>query len=181
MPLIHLSKSDGSYDRMKNGWREQCEAADEEFEFWAQGTFDVMDQLVADPLAVSPSRQSGVYAAQQGDDLPGAICMANWVRSLAGYAEPVLRVRLITMSPAIDLGQFAPAEAKNLYVSNLTELFSGILELSQGVMAANEIKFHLGSPEDYNFFKVVTPELSRFSGFSRVEMKGTWLYITVAP
>jgi hypothetical protein len=179
MPLVQLLSSDGSYDRMKIGWREQCEAAGEDFEFWAQVNLNVMDQIVADRSAATAHSRSGVYAVQKGDDLPETICLANWVRGLPGQPEPVLRVRLVTMSPAIDFG--TAAEAKSLYVGNLAELFFGIIELSQGVMAANEIKFHLGSPEDYNFFRFVTPELSKFSGFSRVEMKGTWLYITVAP
>lgn len=98
MPLVQLSDSDGSYDRMKTGWREQCEEAGEEFEFFAQGTF-----LVLDPLAARPERRAGIFGFQRGDDLPEIICQANCT-PLPGHPEPVLRVRMVTMSPALDFG-----------------------------------------------------------------------------
>jgi hypothetical protein len=177
MPLVQLLGSNGTYDQMKAGWREQCEAAGEEFEFYAQGTFLVLDPLVVDPSALTGHSRSAVYGIQRGD-VPEIICLANWVRGLPGQPEPVLRVRLLTMSPAIDFG--TAADAKSRYVDNLADLFYGIIELSQGDMPAGEIKIHLRSPEDFNFFRIASRELADFAGFSRVEMKGAWLYISVA-
>lgn len=45
-------------------------------------------------------------------------------------------------------------------------------------MQAKEIKFHLRSPQDYDFFRAVRPSLAKISRFESVEMKGAWLYIT---
>lgn len=175
MSLVKLSGSDGSYARLKNGWREQCEEAGEEAEFYAQGTFIVLDQLAA-----KPERRSAILGVQRGDDLPEIICQANCT-PLPGHPEPVLRVRMVTMSPALDFG-IAPGDQKSRYVENLVDLFFGIVELSQSVdgdeMRAKEIKFHLRSPQDYDFFRAVRPQLAKISQFESVEMKGAWLYIT---
>jgi hypothetical protein len=175
MPLVQLLKSNGTYDRMKTGWREQCEAAGEEFQLYAQGTFLVLDQL-----AVSPERRAGIFGVQKGDDLPEIICQANCT-PLPGHPEPVLRVRMVTMSPELDFGT-TPDDPIGRYVENLVALFFGIVELSQearnGDMQAREIKFHLRSPQDFDFFRAVRPELAKISRFESVEMKGAWLYIT---
>lgn len=175
MPLIQLLGSDGSYARLKDGWREQCQQAEEEFRFYAQGTF-----LVLDELAEFPEKRSGIFAVQRGDDLPEIICQANCT-PLPGHPEPVLRVRMVTMAPALDFGT-VPGDPVTRYVENLVELFYGIVELSQGHvhenMHAQEIKFHLRSPQDYDFFRAVRPTLAKISQFESVEMKGAWLYIT---
>jgi hypothetical protein len=174
MSLVQLLGSDGSYDRMKTGWREQCEAAGEEFEFYAQGTF-----LVFDPLAAHPERRAGIFGFQRGDDLPEIICQANCT-PLPGHPEPILRVRMVTMSPSLDFG--TATDATNRYIENLVELFFGIVELSQShtvaEMNAREIKFHLRSPQDFAFFRAVSGSLAKISQFESVEMKGAWLYIT---
>jgi hypothetical protein len=168
MPLIQLLGSNGTYDRMKTGWRQQCEAAGEEFEFYAQGTF-----LVLDPLAARPERRAGIFAFQRGDDLPEIICQANCT-PLPGHPEPVLRVRMVTMSPSLDFG--TATDPTNRYIENLVELFFGIVELSQShddrEMNARDIKFHLRSPQDFAFFRAVSGSLAKISHFESVEMKG---------
>jgi hypothetical protein len=178
MSLVQLLGSNGSYARLKDGWREQCELADEEFQFYAQGTFLVLDQLAA-----TPERRAGIFGVQKGDNLPEIICQANCT-PLPGHPEPVLRVRMVTMSPELDFGT-QPGDPIGRYVENLVELFVGIVTLSQDLnhedMIAREIKFHLRSPQDYAFFRAVRPELAKISHFESVEMKGAWLYITRAP
>lgn len=83
MSLVQLLSLDGSYTRMKNGWRDQCEQAGEEFGLYAQGTF-----LVLDPLAANPEQRAGIFAVQRGDELPEIICQANCT-PLPGHPEPV--------------------------------------------------------------------------------------------
>lgn len=172
MPLVQLLGSNGTYDRMKTGWREQCLAAGELFEDYAQGTFLVLDQLAA-----NPERRAGIYGVQRGDDLPEIICQANCT-PLPGHPEPVLRIRMVTMSPALDFG--TASDTTNRYIENLVDLFFGIIELSQGDMEAKEIKFHLRSPEDFSFFRAVRGQLAKISRFESVEMHGAWLYVTRA-
>ena len=177
MPLVQLEGSNGTYARLKDGWREQCEEAGEEFEFYAQGTFLVLDQLAA-----HPERRAGIFGVQRGDDLPEVICQANCT-PLPGHPEPVLRVRMVTMSPALDFGT-TPDDPAGRYIENLVDLFFGIVELSQehadAGMHAKDIKFHLRSPQDYDFFRAVRPSLAKIARFDKVEMKGAWLYITRA-
>jgi hypothetical protein len=172
MTFIQLSSSDGSYTRLKTGWREE---AGEEFQYYAQGTFLVLDQLAA-----NPERRAGIFGVQRGDDLPEIICQANCT-PLPGHPDPVLRVRMVTMSPALDFGT-TPDDSTGRYVENLVDLFFGIVQLSQrdngADMQAREIKFHLRSPQDFAFFRAVRPQLARISHFESVEMKGAWLYIT---
>lgn len=174
MPLIQLVESDGSYQRLKTGWQIQCQQAGEEFEDFARGTF-----LVLDELAAKPEKRAGIFAVQRGEALPEIVCQANCT-PLPGHPEPVLRVRMVTMSPALDFG--TGDDSVNQYIDTLIELFYGVIELSQSVdrpeMNAKEIKFHLRSPEDYAFFRGAVGHLAGAARFERVEMKGAWLYIT---
>lgn len=170
MPLVQLLGSDGSYDRMKESWQQQCEAAGEDFSLYAQGTFIVLDQLAA-----VPERRSGIFALERAD--VEAICQVNCT-PLPGHPEPVLRVRMVTMSPNLDFGVL-PVDR---YIDNLVDLFFGIVEISQehenAFLRAQELKIHLRSPQDYDLFRAARPTLARFSGFKSVEMKGAWLYVT---
>jgi hypothetical protein len=168
MPLIQLHKTDGSWARLKTGWEEQCQAVDEDFGQYAQGTFLVLNQL-----AEAPERKAGIFAVQRGDDIADVICQVN-TTPLPGHPEPVMRVRMVTVSPAIDFGTFDVSR----YIDTLADLFIGITELSQqGELAANEFKLHLRSPEDFNFFRVVSRTLSKLSHFSDVRMHGAWLHV----
>ncbi|HWM83709.1 MAG TPA: hypothetical protein VNQ56_16745 [Pseudolabrys sp.] len=171
MSLVQLLNSDGSYNRLKTGWRQQCEDVGEDFDLYAQGTFLVLDQLAA-----KPEERAGIFAVQKGDDLAAVICQANCT-PLPGHPEPVLRVRMVTVSPELDFGTLATT----VYIDCLVDLFFGIIELSQGVMIAREIKLHLRSPEDFNFFRAVRGSLAKISRFESVEMRGAWLYVTRAP
>jgi hypothetical protein len=72
MPLVQLNNADKSWPRLKAGWREQCRAANEDFDQYAQGTFIVLNQL-----ADSPERRAGIYAVQRGDEIADVICQAN--------------------------------------------------------------------------------------------------------
>ena len=97
-----------------------------------------------DELAEKPERKAGIFAVQRGDEVPDVICQVN-TTPLPGHPEPVLRVRLVTVCPAIDFGTFDMSR----YIETLADLFFGIVELSQGdELAANEFKLHLrGSKE----------------------------------
>lgn len=168
MAFIQLSASNGSWNRLKRAWAQQCEAANEEFDQWAVGTF-----LVLDDLAAKPEASAGIFAVQRGDEAPDLICQVNCT-PLPGHPEPVVRVRMVTVSPEIDFGHTPPAK----YIETLADLFFGIVELSQqGKMAAGEFKLHLRSPEDFNFFRVASRHLSKLGPFESVAMHGAWLHV----
>jgi hypothetical protein len=171
MPFIQLHKTDGSWARLKAGWKEQCNVVDEEFDLYARGTFIVLDEL-----ADKPERKAGIFAVQRGDEIPDVICQVN-TTPLPGHPEPVLRVRMVTVCPSIDFGTFAESQ----YVETLADLFFGIVELSQeGALAASEFKLHLRSPEDFKFFRAVSRQLSKMTAFSKVTMHGAWLHVSKA-
>jgi hypothetical protein len=168
MTLVQLHKENGSWGRLKTAWEEQCTAIGEDFHLFAQGTFIVLNQL-----ADAPEKKSGIFAVQRGDDAPDVICQVN-TTPLPGHPEPVMRVRMVTVSPAIDFGTFD----KSRYIETLADLFLGIVELSQqGDLAADEFKMHLRSPEDFNFFRAVAKTLSKLSDFSEVSIHGAWLHV----
>lgn len=168
MSFVQLSDSDGSWGKLKHAWGEQCAQNDEDFELFAQGTF-----LVLDKLAATAERRAGIFGVQRGDEAPDVICQAN-TTPLPGHPEPVLRVRMVTVCPDIDFGVFD----KSKYVETLSDLFFGIVELSQqGEMAANEFKLHLRSPEDFNFFRALSNPLSKIGGFGQVSVHGAWLHV----
>jgi hypothetical protein len=169
MSLIQLHKANGSWARLKAGWKMQCIDAGEDFGLYARGTFIVLDEL-----ADKPERKAGIFAVQRGDEIPDVICQVN-TTPLPGHPEPVLRVRMVTVCPAIDFGTFD----QHRYVETLADLFFGIVELSQqGELAADEFKLHLRSPEDFNFFRAVSRSLSKLSQFSDVQMHGAWLHVS---
>lgn len=171
MPLIQLHKHDGSWNRLKAGWKAQCEAEKEDFALYARGTFITLEEL-----AEKPEKKAGIFAVQRGDEIPDVICQVN-TTPLPGHPDPVLRVRAVTVSPAIDFGTFDTAR----YAETLADLFFGIVELSQqGELAANEFKLHLRSPGDFDFFRAVKAPLSKLSVFSEVQMHGAWLHVSKA-
>lgn len=168
MALVELRDVDGTWERLKRGWGDQCQEVGEDFDLYAQGTFAVLNAL-----AGKPEDRAGIYAVQRGDNPADLICQVNCT-PLPGHPEPVLRVRMVTVSPAIDFGQ----TLSSLYVETLAELFTGIVELSQGdIMRCAEFKLHLRSPEDHNFFRATSRLLTQLGQFERVSMHGAWLHV----
>lgn len=167
MQLIQLSQSDGSWPRLREDWAAQCIEVGEEPEQYARGTM-----LVLDELAAKPERRSGIFGVQKGDGAPEIICQIN-TTPLPAHPEPVMRIRMVTVCPHIDFGIIDKAG----YIDAISELFFRIVAMEHPDLAAKEVKFHLRSPEDFNFFRAVRAPLSKLSWFDSVEMHGAWLYI----
>ena len=167
MSIIQLGDHNGSWSALKDAWKAQCESAGEDFSIFAQGTFMVLDQLAA-----KPEQRAGIYAVLNAEGVPNVICQVNCT-ALPQHPEPIIRVRMVTVCPDMDFGILGIDQ----YIDMMIDLFSGILELSE-TMATNEVKFHLKSPEDFNFFKGLEGPLSKLERFEKVEMHGAWLYVT---
>jgi hypothetical protein len=60
----------------------------------------------------------------------------------------------------------------------MVELFFGLVELSDGPMAAERIKFHLRSLADKPLFAAINAPLPRGKLFQQVEVRGMWMYLT---
>jgi hypothetical protein len=167
MPLTRLSAKDGTWDGLKQAWRAECEKFGEDFDNYALGTFAILD-----PLALEHSKKAGIFGLPDGGSI-SALCQANCT-PLPGHPKPVLRVRFMTFSPRFDFGDLEVTD----YARVLVGMFFGIIALSQRVMAAKEVKFHLRSLADRQFFAALETPLSKVSSFKRVEVQGMWLYVT---
>lgn len=167
MSLVKLCGSDGSWQKVKAEWEEACKKYDEDF-----SNFGIASLPVLDALAETPEKAARICGFQDNTG-HAAVCQAN-VTPLPGYVGPVLRVRMITLSPNYDFGEY-PIDA---YAQVLGGLFAGILALSQGDMKADHIKFHVRSPADFQFFRTFQAVLAEQKAFSSVKMQGAWLYVT---
>jgi hypothetical protein len=168
MSIIQLGDHDGSWRALKDAWKAQCDSAGEDFSIFAQGTFMVLDQLAA-----RPEQRAGIYAVLNADGVPNVICQVNYT-PLPQHPEPIIRVRMVTVCPDMDFGVLGIDQ----YVDMMVNLFYGIWELSEAIMTTNEIKFHLKSPEDFQFFRSLRVPLAKTKQFEKVEMQGAWLYVT---
>lgn len=167
--LKKLQMNDGTWPEFVLDWQAQCEKAGEDFAAYAVGSFDVLSGL-----ATAPEPDAGVYALKKGGT-HDAICQANCT-GLPGYDGPVLRVRMMLLSPDFDFG-VKPIEQ---YGSTLINMFLGIYILSETEMMARHIKFHLKSPNDRSFFAAIGERLNGEEQFEKVEVRGSWLYVTKA-
>lgn len=165
--LKKLGMKDGSWPAFVLDWEAQCERAGEDFASYAVGSFDVLSGL-----ATAPEKNAGVYALVR-DGSHQAICQANCT-PLPGHDGPVLRVRMMLLSPEFDFG-VKPIEQ---YGPTLVHMFLGIWTLSETEMKSRHIKFHLRSPADRDFFASIGATLNGHEAFEKVELSGAWLYVT---
>src|SRR5262245_11228567 len=117
--LKALSEKDGTWQALKEHWREQCAKYGEDFESFGMATFAVLD-----PLAAEGHRKAAVYGYMQADECQ-MICEVNHTY-LPGYDDKVLRVRNITYSPKLDF-EDRPVDD---YAKALVGLFAGVVHLS---------------------------------------------------
>lgn len=165
--LTRLSGADGSWARFKDDWRAQCANYGEDFDLYASGAFTVLDDLAA-----NPEPRSGIFALVRNGKF-AAVCQAN-VTPLPGYDGPVLRIRMMLLSPDYDFGEISVDE----YAIVLIDMFSGVMELSHTDMPARHVKFHLRSPADRQFFAALGRHLDASPALESVQMRGGWLYVT---
>jgi hypothetical protein len=169
MQLNPLSDEDGSWAALKSTWRKECLLHSEDFDSYAQGTFSVLD-----PLAAQGHARAGIYGLDVNGSV-GVFCHAN--RTTLPHSGPGLRVRFTTFAPRYDCGDFD----ENEYARLIVELFFGVVELSNGPMEAEHIKFHLRSLADKSFFAALHHfTLPEGKLFQRVEFRGMWMLVTKA-
>lgn len=168
MALLKLQKAGGTWQRMLDEWSRQCEQYGETLENYAIASLPVLEAL-----AGNPEQRAGVYAVESDGEI-GAICQLNCT-PLPGYPSPVLRVRMLTVSPKYDFGDLTISEYGDL----LVDAFGGVFEMSfSEPMTAKYINFHLRSPSDRPFFQAIGHGLERTTAFEAVKMAGSWLYVT---
>lgn len=165
--LTQLNEADGSWERFQRDWRTQCEAHGEDFEEYASGSMAVLDVL-----ARNPEPKAGVFALEQEGSF-SAVCQAN-VAMLPGIDGPVLRIRMMILSPDYDLG----VKSVDEYAQAIVRLLLGAISLSAANYPARHVKFHMRSPGDRAFFTAIGNSLGTTPVFESVQVRGGWLYIT---
>jgi len=165
--IVRLKNDDESWAEFKADWEAQCAAYGEEFSSFAEGTFAVVADLLNESGA-----NSGLFAIK-GDEGHVSMCQLNRA-SIPGYSSPVLRVRFMTLSPEFDFGDKSVEDYSDVLVAT----FAAVLAVSNTVMEARHIKFHLRSPADRQFFALLGKGLSDSDMFHSVHVRGAWLYVT---
>lgn len=166
--MLKIQIIDGTWQQLIDDWAAQCRMYGEDFETYAIATMPVLENLAA-----NPERNAGVYAVERDDHI-GAVCQLNRT-ALPGYEAPVLRVRLLTVSPRYDFGDISISDYGDLLVATLTGVIGMSFDLA---FEARHINFHLRSPSDRPFFQALGTGLDRTDVFHAVKMAGSWLYIT---
>jgi hypothetical protein len=160
MRLLPITES--SWRTIRAQWKRRVEGAGEDFSTYALTAFASLDPGSPDP------GKSGLYALYDGEEVH-AFCQVNRLL-MSRFPSPVLRARLVTVSPIYDLGQENPEG----YAQTLVALFSGVIWLSRETLSSDHIRFLLRSPGDAQFFaalQIATP-LSPFSEFA---IHGAWI------
>lgn len=81
---------------------------------------------------------------------------------------------MLYLSPQYEFGDMKIEE----YSDILIQMFFNIVSVSNSLMEAKFVNFHLRSPADRPFFAALTSGLGSAELFKDVAMKGAWLYIT---
>lgn len=166
--FVRLRSEDDTWQAFQADWKRQCEELSGDFDLYENGPFDVVRSLAegnVDPDAAA-------YALHDGARY-GAMCQVN-TTYLPGYTDKVLRVRIMYLAPYYDLGEGSVEE----YIGVVSALLWNVIGISNSTMPAPNIKFHLRSPADRQFFVTFGNNLDSAQVFKSVVVRGSWLYIT---
>lgn len=166
--FVKLSAGGDTWEKLLEDWERQALDLGEQFDR------DVYPNSLFSPLLDANEKNAGIFALKSGNTFLAA-CQLN-AAYLPGYAEPVLRMRHLTVCPTLDLSD----DGGEAYGKALVDVFFEVVNLCMGEdgMSAKHIKFHLPSPSDRQFFAAVGRILQGRNVFGSVESKGAWLYIS---
>ncbi|MDE0696146.1 MAG: hypothetical protein OXH76_09985 [Boseongicola sp.] len=167
--MERVSLADGSWTRLCHQWEHECDSFGEAFDEFTPASFSVLDDLARG----TPFANAGVFAASNDNDYVAAF-HAN-VAFLPNYEGKVLRIRHIVFAPRYDLD---PNMKMEDYAGILVAVFAGAIILSNDVMAAPHIKFHLRSPVERQYGDLFTKALNVHEVFKEATMQGAWIYVS---
>jgi hypothetical protein len=172
-----LSAKDGSWEQFRDNWITQCEAVGEVFEDYSPDVLSVIAGVVSGSLMLlkgtNESHVGALFDKETGNFY--ACCLLHRAM-LPGSTGYTLRVRHLLVSPLLDYG-VAPVQ---MYPDVVVGITLGIVHLSESVLSAEHIHFHLRSPEDMSYFRAFGMALDGANVFGSVQTRGAWLYISKA-
>lgn len=169
-----LSTKDGTWQAFQADWVAQSDQVGEPFEEYSPENLSIIKRI-AEGL-VEQTKQNRTMAVAIMDEVDGrhyAVCMANRA-GIPGTTGFTLRVRHLIASPILDFGE-VPTE---VYANVLIAAVGGIIQLSESDLRSEHIRFHLRSPEDMAFFRIMGNALGQSGVFASVQARGAWLMIT---
>lgn len=169
-----LSQGDGSWEAFRSDWKAQCSEVLEEFDDYSPDILKLLEGTVTGTTPSLGGTNETVVGAlwDAGSKRFYAACVLNRVMlpKTPGYT---LRVRHLIVSPLLDYG-IGPVQ---MYPDVVIGMTLGIVHLSSTVLHANNIHFHLRSPQDVSYFHAFGLALEGAKIFASVQTRGAWLYI----
>lgn len=150
-------------------WEKQSNEYGENFSDHASASMPVLEDLATGPQLAD----AGVFAFDT-EGAPQAVAQCNST-FLPGYSGKVLRVRHIVLAPRFELDEEISLED---YGQVLAGIFGGSVILSAAQMPTDHVKFHLRSRAERMFGERFKNALSESSAFSKVDMRGAWIYLS---
>ncbi len=171
-----ISISDNTWQSFQNDWEAQCAQIGESFDDYAPDSLGILKAIAEGSLEAVHTPGGETIAAGLRDEDTGThylSCSLN-LTAIPRFDGMTLRVRHLLVSPLLDFGT---ADLK-LYAQVLVHTVTGVVKASESYMSANNIRFHLRSPNDAEFFSAFGAALDGEKIFRSVEMRGSWLLIT---
>lgn len=162
-----LLNADGSWAKVMDDWTRQCQELGESIDDFAPEAMSVIRQY-------TDHCERNTWAAGLSDGTHwSAVAMLNraMLPKTTGWT---LRVRHVIVSPLLDFG----AWSKDAYAETLVNFVWATVQISNEVLPADHIKFHLRSPSDADFFRAFGNTLDSKNVFKQVSTHGAWLAIT---
>lgn len=168
--MIELKHNDGTWQNLISEWSKQCSDYEQDFESYMSVTLPFLSEQIT---KLAGNLRSGVFASISKEKEHTAICWCNSTL-MPGFDGMVLRVRHLVLSPRYDFEDYE----ERVYGEALTQVFSGIYEMSCKKFDSPHIKIHFRSPADVAIFGQFASNLHDFGRFSDVSMVGSWLTVT---
>jgi hypothetical protein len=168
-----LRSDDGTWDFLEQEWAKQCTEADEDFAEYAPDVLKILKNIAKTPEKNTKITESYVYGLRTAEAKPYlTICMVNRAM-IPGQKGYTLRLRHLTVGPSLDFG----LEPRDRYADALVWTVLGVIQLANSDLPSQQLRFHLGSPEDTNLFRAFKDGFNMIEGFSSVDIHGSWLYM----
>jgi hypothetical protein len=169
-----LSCEDGSWAAFQADWRAQCDEVGEIFDEYAPDALSIIEGIATGTTpklgGTNTTRVGALWDAETKRFYAACILNRAMLPNTPGYT---LRVRQLIVSPLLDYG-VGPVQ---MYPDVVIGVMMGIVHLSSNVLSANNIHFHLRSPEDMTFFRAFGVALGDSKVFASVQARGAWLYV----
>lgn len=172
--LKRLLGSDGTWDALEADWNHQCSASGETLDEYAVDSMPTIKAIALDGDSDNHLRKSWAVAIYDESGKAMLAAIVHW-HPMPGVDGHVLKIRQVTVCPALDAGEIDDDE---VYADVLIALTWNVYQLSETELKAVQIRVHLRSPADAQFFAAFGKNLDGTNVFADVEHRGAWLRIT---